>query len=124
MPEPSKVPDPPKPEPKQAVPDQAKLAESAKTLRGRFVEDYNKTGTADLIFLAKKLAQLPPTDPDFYVALREARDLAAQAGDLATSIGAVDRMADSYEIDRLAMKAEAAGRAASNLKTKARSALS
>jgi hypothetical protein len=97
------------------------LTESEKQLKEIFKEEYQKKAAADRIELAKgllKLAQDSKKDgPTFYVALREARDVAASAGDLGTAMVAVDLLSWSFAVDASEMKAGALATAARNATT-------
>jgi eukaryotic-like serine/threonine-protein kinase len=110
-PEPTPVPDPPKPEPpkprKLPVPASRSAAETA--FESQFKADLAKTAPADKVAFARKLLALEPAaDPaELYHRLIKARDLAAQGGDPAASLAAVDRLAESFFVDALALKADA-----------------
>ena len=49
---------------------------------------------------------------DRYVLLREAREIAAQAGDVATAVAAIEELNDVFAVEGLALKAEALGKVA------------
>src|SRR5688572_31975261 len=95
------------------VPDAEKQLESEKLVREVFKAEYAKKTAADRSALARKLleqAQDSAGDPvSRYVLLREASDLAAQAGDVATSLKAIDLLGAAYAVDTLALKSGAYG---------------
>lgn len=106
----------PKPEPKpkpvlvkkQPVPPAAAQGETLKAIKELFMADYARTKPAERLALAAKLMQkaLATTDDPTsrYVLLSEARDLAAQAGDVATALTVIGRLAESHTIDAPEMK--------------------
>lgn len=92
-----------------AVPDEQAQSSAEKTIRGLFSADYEEAVTPDArLKLAKKLhAQAQTTDDDSvarYVLLREARDLAAQAGDIPFAMQVVDAIAADYALEALEEK--------------------
>jgi hypothetical protein len=94
---------------KPPVPDAAALAQAGKVIKETFKTDYaNLKTAADRSALAAKLIQTADdTTGDAasrYALLREARELAAQAGELTAAFQAVDKLAESYDVDVLAMK--------------------
>lgn len=95
------------------VPDPEKQKESEKLVRELFKEEYARKTAADRSALARKLleqAQDSAGDPvSRFVLLREASDLAAQAGDVATSLKAIDQLGAAYAVDTLALKSAAYG---------------
>jgi hypothetical protein len=86
-----------------APPSAAALGDTEKQIKDIYKDEYQKRAAADRIEFAKKLlklAQDSKNDPlTFYVALREARDLAASAGDLETAFAAVDILAWTFAVD-------------------------
>jgi hypothetical protein len=120
-PEPPK-PEPPKPEPAKPEPAKPEPAKPAKIappaapqrtkaeaeFRTQFKDDVAKQAPADKLAFAKRLLALAPAEnpPDLYQRLIAARDLAAQAGDPATSMAAVDRLAESFVVDVPALRAD------------------
>src|SRR5438552_2416218 len=83
-----------------AVPDSETQKEKEKLIRGIFKEEFAKSTAADKLSLSKKLFQQgvetkddPPTR---FVLFREARDLAAEAGDPGLSLKAIDQLAAGY----------------------------
>lgn len=84
-----------------------RLAENL--IRDHFREEYSKQAPADRLALARKLLDqgrgTREADAERFVFLREARDLAAQAGDLRTALEALGAIAESYRVDAPAMKA-------------------
>ncbi len=113
-PEPEKPkPEPPKPDPvrppRVAPPVVAKLRAAEASLKEQYKEDLAKPALSDKAALGRKLLALePPEDPALnYERLLYARDAAAQGGDPATALGAVDRMVEFFVVDGLALKADA-----------------
>ena len=108
-------------EQKRAVPEGAALRDAEKLVREVFKEDYSKKSPADRIVLARKLLKQgieSKEDPiSQFVLFSEARDLAAQAGDLETALGAIAELAKIFRIDASAMKDAAVGSAAKSAKT-------
>jgi hypothetical protein len=92
------------PEPAAAV-----QQETAKRIRELYKEDFARRTPADLQALAQKLlkdGRATTDDPDArYVLLREAKDLAAQAGDTPAALAAADVLAKLYAVDAAALKA-------------------
>jgi hypothetical protein len=88
---------------RQPVPDQAKQAESENLIKDLFKADYAKPAAADKLALAQKLLQQATETKDDpaarFVLLREARDLAALAGDTETAFSSVDQMAKDFAVD-------------------------
>jgi WD40 repeat protein/serine/threonine protein kinase len=90
-----------------AVPAMAEQADAEKPIKKRYETKYKKAaerGPLAVELLDK--ARATTDDPTGrFVLLREARDLAAQAGDAPTSLAAIDELARVYEIeDALDMK--------------------
>ncbi|NQT11427.1 MAG: hypothetical protein HQ582_01675 [Planctomycetes bacterium] len=101
------------------VPGADAQAEAVKLVRELFEQDYKSAKTpAAQTALANKLFEEAAQNKDdptaHFVILRVAKDMAVQAGDAKTALEAVDRMADSYEIDDAAMKVETLLSAAAN----------
>jgi hypothetical protein len=84
------------------VPNKSELVESEKTVKDVFKAYYAKTKAADRsAFAAKLLEQASDSKDDLkakYVLLREARDVAAKAGDQDAYLKATDAMAASFMI--------------------------
>jgi hypothetical protein len=97
--------------PKAPVPGEAAQQEAAKLIRDLFKADYAKRAPADVQALAVKLLQQgrETTDDPIgqFVLLRQARELAVQAGDLATALAAVEETGKAYAVDGLTLKAQA-----------------
>jgi len=93
-----------------AVPDAAALRDAEKVIRDAFKGDYVKKNPADLSSLAKKLlgeAMKPQKDAGLhYALLEECREVAAQAGDVATAMTAVDELDRTFAVDGFAIRAE------------------
>jgi hypothetical protein len=92
------------------VPDEAGQAKALKLIQDLYKADYAKKKPQDLLELSAKLLQEAGETKDDptarFVLLREARDLAAQAGSAPACLEAIDELAKEYDIDALAMKAE------------------
>jgi WD40 repeat protein/serine/threonine protein kinase len=86
---------------KAAVPDKGEQEEAEKLVKKRYEAEYKKP--AERAALAAKLlekAKATTDDPaGRYVLLREARDLAAQAGDAPAALLAADQLAQLYEVE-------------------------
>jgi hypothetical protein len=102
-----------------APPNAAAAAEVEAKLKDTFSKEFTKPTPEDLRALAAKLLRLAPEPKskpaECYVLLREARDLAARAGDLELSLRAAEALANQFAVTPLEMKVEAfemAGRAA------------
>jgi hypothetical protein len=92
------------------VPDKEAQAKVLKVIKDLYKVDYAKRKPREILELAAKLIQEAAETKDDptarFVLLREARDLAAQAGSAATCLQAIDELAKEYDIDALGMKAE------------------
>jgi hypothetical protein len=97
------APPPAKPAARLPVPAAPALAEAEKQIRSLFKDDYAKRAPADRVALARRLLQAGEETKDDdalrYVALREARDLAAAAGDLDTAMAAIGRLGKGFDVD-------------------------
>ncbi len=86
-----------------AVPDDAKLAAAEKLLKELFKDEYARTKPADKQALATRLldkAKATKDDPAArFVMLREARDLAAAAGDAQQALAAVAELDRGYAVN-------------------------
>jgi hypothetical protein len=93
------------------VPDAEKQADAEKMIRDVFKAEYAAKGVLERAILARKLLEQGQESTDSpatrYVLLREARELAAQAGDLDTSVKAIDLLAAAYAVDFVALKSSA-----------------
>jgi hypothetical protein len=93
------------------VPDKAEVAEAEKLVKNLFKAEYAKTKAADRAALAAKLLEQAGDSKDDvkarYVLLREARDMAAKAGDHDVYLKAADEIAANYMIS--AAEARTAG---------------
>ncbi len=111
-PEPEKPKEEPKPLPPKPVkgpaPEAARVATADKALRERFKDDYARKAPSDQLALAKKLLALegPEDAATTYARMLGARDLAAAGGDPATALAAVDRLAEGFVVDALALKTD------------------
>src|SRR5579862_4801807 len=103
------------------VPDAARQKEAEKLIRDLFKEDYAKKSAADRKALAQKLLkQAADTRDDFpglWVLFREAQDVALQAGDLRTALGAIESAAKLFDIDSMSLRASALASAAKTAKS-------
>lgn len=114
---PDKVKPPVKPAPpppvvkRSPVPAADAQAEAEKLIRKVHKADYAKTDPEHVLSLAVKLTkQADNSESDSaerFVLLREARDLAAKAGNAPATLQAIDAMARLFAIDVLEMKADA-----------------
>jgi hypothetical protein len=106
-PPPPASPDPPK----APVPDAAAQREAEKLIRELFKADYAKRAPTDVQVLAAKLLQQGRETKDDpagqFVLLQQARELAVQAGDLATALAAVEETGKAYAVDSLTLKVQA-----------------
>jgi len=97
-----------------AVPDEADLSAAEKEVKDIHKADFAKKRPADMQALAEKLLKegLETKDKPAarFVLLREARDLAARAGDLPLAMKAAEEIANHFAVDPLAMKAAAVDR--------------
>jgi hypothetical protein len=91
------------------VPNKSELVESEKLVKSVFKADFAKTKAADRAALAAKLFEQAAGSKDDlnvkYVLLREARDMAAKAGDHEMYLKAADEMAADYKISIAEAKA-------------------
>jgi len=103
------------------VPDPAQLKEKEKVIRDLFKADYAKKGAPDRLSLARTLIKQgldTKDDPAAqYVLFREARHLAAQAGDLGTVQEAIEGLAVTFKVEAFRLKAAALPPIAQEAKT-------
>lgn len=87
---------------KLPLPNAESLKEAEKLVRDVFKDDYAKKAPADRRALAQKLLKQAAESRDDatarYVLLREAQDLASQAGDLETAVQAIDELSRTYAV--------------------------
>jgi hypothetical protein len=106
---------------KTPAPSPAEQADAEKMIRDVFKDDYAKRGLPERQALARQLleqGQKTQDDRKFqFVLLRESRDIAAQSGDPATSLQAVDEMTKSFAIEPSSMKLGALALAAKTART-------
>jgi hypothetical protein len=101
---------------RKAPPPTAEAEEkAAKACRELFGPSYAKAKTAaEKIELAKEIlkeaAGMEDDPAGCFVLLRLARDIAVRAGDLETAVTAIDALDGRFEVDALAMKADAAAK--------------
>jgi hypothetical protein len=96
---------------KSAVPSEAEQTKALRLLRDIFKAEYDIARTTEQKSqLAKKMleqASQSKTDPlSYYMLLRVAKDIAVAAGDAGTAIQAIDRMAETYNIDAVQLKSQ------------------
>jgi hypothetical protein len=93
------------------VPDMASQVKAEKLIKDLFKGEYAKRRTSDWLDLSEKLLQQAADTKDDpaarFVLLREARDLAARAGDLNQALRAVDEAAKVFAVRSGEMKATA-----------------
>ena len=93
---------------KRPEPDADQKSRAETKIKDLFKDEYAQSDAAARIALAGKLLQLGLDTKDDVAArfmlCREARDLAARAGDVGLSLRAVDAIAKEYEIDSVGMK--------------------
>ncbi|MCY3022243.1 MAG: LamG domain-containing protein [Planctomycetota bacterium] len=96
---------------RQPVPAGPKVTDAEKQIREVFKDDYQKRSAAERTALARrliKLAQESKADPpSCYVALREARDIAASAGDIDAAWAACEQLAETFAVDAGELKTAA-----------------
>jgi formylglycine-generating enzyme required for sulfatase activity len=90
------------------VPEPASQEKAEKLIKELFQDEYAKKASADKLALAAKLLdQAKDTKDDpvaRFVLMREARDLAAEAGDAPRALKAVESIGKEYAINTLQMK--------------------
>ena len=108
-------------DPKAALPEAEAQKEAEKMIRDLFKDEYAKRAPADRRSLAAKLLKQAPQSTDspaaHFVLLREARDIASQAGDLTTAWQAVDGMSQRFAVEPLPMKLASLSALAEAVKT-------
>jgi hypothetical protein len=116
VPAPKPVAVPAKPAVRVPVPAGPEAADAEKEIKSIFKDEYPKRAAADRAALARKLLQAGEETKDDavlqFVTLREARDLAASAGDLDTALTAIDQMGKAFLVDVPDLKATAFASAA------------
>lgn len=95
-------------------PDAAVQKEKLKVVKDLFKDEYARKSPADQSSLAKQLVSRgieTASDPGAqYVMLREARDVAAAAGDVETAMRASDELAKVFAVSAIAFKLAALGK--------------
>lgn len=93
---------------KAAPPEGDALKKAEKLVKEVFKEDYANTSAQNRALLARKLIQQgieTRDDPaSRFVLFREARDIAAAAGDLETALQAIRELAGTFDIDDKSMR--------------------
>ncbi len=106
---------------KAAVPEGQALKDAEKLIRDLFKAEYAKAFPADKLALSNVLLrQAVDTNDDpvaRFVFLREARDLAAEGGDVEAAYRAIALLMEGYAVDPLAMKGTALATAAKSAKS-------
>src|SRR5947207_14822007 len=84
-------------------PDAAAQKDTLKQIKDLFKDDYAKKGSVDQSSLAQKLLQkgIETNDnlPSKFVFLKEARDIAAGAGDAETALRAATGLGEAFTVD-------------------------
>ena len=100
-----------------APPSMAQQIEAEQTIRDILDVDFQTNDPSQLRALGRQLLRLGVETVDDpvhrFVLLRLARDLATQAGDVRLAFGAIDEIAQTYDVDPLQMKLECLHAAAS-----------
>lgn len=95
-------------DPKRPIPPAAAQKEAEKLVREVFKDEYAKTQTPDRLALARKLLkQAVETEDDMtarFVMLRDAREIAAAAGDADLAFRAISMLDGDFKIDALTLK--------------------
>lgn len=106
---------------KTAPPSPEEQAAAEKLVKEIFKAEYSKKGPADRQALAKQLLKQGTQSKDDvkvqFVLFREARDMAAQAGDPATAIAAIDELSKQFSVDAPGMISATLTLAAKSAKT-------
>jgi predicted Ser/Thr protein kinase len=93
---------------KGPIPDASSQKVSEKMIRELFKQDYARTQVSNRISFSRRLLQLAGQTRDDpagrFVLYREARDVAAQAGDPTLAFQAIDALAGEFMVDDLDMK--------------------
>lgn len=94
-----------------AVPNSTKQAVALKQIREQYKADYARKDAADQLALSKTFRQLAESStedpPRQYVLLREARELAVDAGDFDQAFAAIDDTTKAFTIDGNELKVSA-----------------
>jgi hypothetical protein len=98
--------------PRFPVPEMGAQLEAERAIKQTFKDDFSKASqAAGKLALAAKLiamAEAPGENPaTLYVALREASNLSATAGDAELALRAIDELGSRYEVDAAALKVDA-----------------
>jgi len=90
------------------VPESAALKQAEKLVREVLKEDYARKDPPSRRALGQKLLSQAETSKDdtanCFVLLSDARDIAAETGDLKVAMTACDRLADTFQVDRVAVR--------------------
>ena len=104
-------------DPRLAMPDEDAIKKAAALVKEIFGSEYEAAKKPDQkrTFAKKMLVEAGKLVADktgAFVLYRAARDVAAAAGDLETSLAAIDKLAATYRVDAIAMKIKALDQAA------------
>lgn len=105
---------------RRPVPDAAAQKEAEKLIREVFKDDFAKKAPADKVALATKLIEQgagSTEDAAKFVLLREARDLAAGAGDPTVAFQALDALTKAFQVDAIKLRSSTLTAVAANAKT-------
>ncbi|MCY2992247.1 MAG: formylglycine-generating enzyme family protein [Planctomycetota bacterium] len=97
---------------KSPIPDVKALEQGQKAAREIYGTRFGQAKTAaDKLALAKEMldtaSKVPDGSADQYALLKIAKDVAAGAGDVPTTLGAVERLAERFDVPVAKLKAEA-----------------
>jgi len=103
------------------VPDAAAQKEAEKVVRDVFKEEFSKKTPAARVALARKLLQqgidTQDNEPNCYVLLREAGDLAALSGESTLALQAISELSKRFQVNGIELKLAALAASAKVLKT-------
>jgi hypothetical protein len=106
-------------DPREPVPAKDTVAAAEKTVKNLFRAEYLKTKPADRTAFAKTLLENAETSKDtpaaFYVLLREAREVAARAGNVPYYLAASKELASSFRVSEAEARAGAVDLLAASL---------
>jgi WD40 repeat protein/serine/threonine protein kinase len=95
---------------KEPAPAEAAQDEATKVVKQQFKDDYAKKPAERGPLAARLMEKARDTRNDpaaRFVLLREARDVAAEAGDVPRALEAIDQLAQQYQVDSLNMRVTA-----------------
>jgi len=95
-------------DPRLPVPDAAALKQAEKLVHEVLKDDYARKDPASRRALGQKLLSQAETSKDepasHFVLLSDARDIAAETGELKVAMTACDRLAEQFQVDRVAVR--------------------